>query len=68
MRTPAQTAEAMIKRYGRYAEEHCTYAVMNNDRASNPRAAAYWRDVIILIGHQRQINRTAGYPDSLRDF
>jgi hypothetical protein len=34
----------MRDRYGKDAEIHCTYAIMNND-GRNPAAAAYWRAV-----------------------
>lgn len=43
MRTPKETAEHMRKTYGKNAEVHCMYAIMNNE--DNAPARDYWRAV-----------------------
>lgn len=47
MRTPEQTAEYMMQRYGKDAAIHCSYIIMNND--DNATARNYWRAVYDLI-------------------
>jgi hypothetical protein len=41
MRTPKETAEHMVKTYGKNAGIHCTYSMMNNEGE----ALQYWREV-----------------------